>query len=125
MTNIIFKTSIISSAITLIFCMSSCKKDRHPQASIYVIDQNHNPASGISVRFYVKDLDTKNSALDTTILSDSNGIAHYELSHDAYLDVSIQYENADHTYSRAETTADLVTNEHYVDTLIIYKPYVN
>jgi hypothetical protein len=52
-------------------------------------------------------------------------VAHIETAHDTYLDVSIQYMNAEGAFSISATTANLITNEHYVDTLKIYKPYVN
>ncbi len=118
--------AIVCSVIALGFCISSCQKDKLPQASIYVFDQNQNPVSKIDVRFYVKDTATNQNALDTTIKTNDSGIAHFETAHDAYLNVSvIYYKGESDTYLISETVASLITNQHFVDTLIIYSPDVN
>lgn len=124
MLRINYKISAIVVPLAVVFGTLSCKKDKHPQASIYILDQNSNPVGGISVRFYIKDLDTRKSAIDTTILSDDYGIAHLEVAQEAYLDVAVGYEDKDQNYIQAETIAKLIPNEHFIDTLIIYIPHV-
>lgn len=102
----------------------SCKKDSLPKASIYVLDQDKNPVIDIDVRFFTKDLNIKSNAYDTTIKTNDKGIAMLELANEAYLDISIKYFNTQNGFSLAESNANFMTNEHFVDTLIIFYPYV-
>ncbi len=118
--SITFLVAIIGIA-TLSF---SCKKDSLPKASIYVLDQDQNPVIDVDVRFFSKDLNIQSNGLDTTIKTNDKGIAMLELANEAYLDIRILYINAQNGYSLAESNANFIANEHFVDTLVIFKPYV-